>query len=161
MYRSLYYGASCHFTGIAASGYTFSRWSGHADCVDGSVTMNTNKTAPRYFHTDHCPKPQANRQHGSHRQPPPAPVRESVTSSRQDQLQTIVSAISLVELRHSHSGLLIPARFLGWSGDADAPMNVTMNSSKSCTATLLVDGYFINVILKGNGKGRSPATRLD
>jgi hypothetical protein len=42
-------GATLSLVATPAAGSTFTGWSGHADCTDGSVTMNTNKSCIATF----------------------------------------------------------------------------------------------------------------
>jgi hypothetical protein len=149
-------GASVTLQAVAANGYTFSGWSGHADCVDGSVTMNTNKTCTATFtpRTGQTPKLTVTIVATA---TTAGTGKGVVTSSpagincKTNCSANFSSGTSVTLTATPHSGSV----FSGWSGDADcSDGTVTMNSSKSCTATFTVDGYFINVILKGNGKGQ-------
>jgi hypothetical protein len=114
---------------VPASGSTFAGWSGNADCSDGSVTMNANIACTATFNA----LPQytltiSKSGTGS----------GTVTSSPNGLNCGAICSVNFVS-NQVVSLFAAPATgssFAGWSGNADcADGFVTMNASKSCTAT--------------------------
>lgn len=150
-------GTTVALKAVAATGYTFSGWSGDGDCLDGSLTMNGNKSCTATFTAD-----------------PPA---SSYTLA--------VNAVGVVSPAGSGSGKIVssPAgidcgsncsatfaagtmvalqampdagsTFDGWSGDADClDGSVTMDGNKSCSGSFKIISYTLAASHSGNGKGK-------
>jgi Divergent InlB B-repeat domain len=150
-------GSSVTLTPIAANGYTFSGWSGDADCLDGSVTINTSKTCTATFTAN--------------------PVVATGYVLTVNAVGTITAAGSgSGKIVSSPTGIdcgglcsatfqsgaivtlqAVPAAgstFTGWSGDADClDGSVTMNASKSCSASFKLISYGLTVSRSGTGTG--------
>ncbi len=134
-------GASVTLQAVAASGYTFSGWSGHADCVDGSVTMNTNKTCTATFTpiTVQTPKVTVNILATA---TAAGTGKGVVTSSpagincKTNCSANFASGTSVTLIATPNPGSV----FSGWSGDPDCSDGaVTMDSNKSCVAIFTIN----------------------
>jgi hypothetical protein len=139
-----------------AGGYTFSGWSGDSDCLDGHVTMNNSKACIANFT----------------RIPSQTPtltvnlVRE-VTAAGTGQ-GTVTSSPAGINcgtgcMANFTTGAIVTLKatpasgsvFSGWTGDADCSDGIlSMNSSKSCTASFSIKGNKLNINVRGGGKGR-------
>ncbi|HWP22578.1 MAG TPA: fibronectin type III domain-containing protein [Candidatus Binatia bacterium] len=150
-------GTTITLNAVAASGYTFSGWSGDADCLDGSVTMNAKKTCGATFSAI-----------------PVAPTSYTLN----------VSAVGTITAAGSGSGKIVSSPvgidcgtkcsasfstgtvvalqpvpsagsvFTGWSGDGDClDGSVTMNANKSCSGSFKLISYGLTVSRSGNGDG--------
>jgi hypothetical protein len=159
-------GAVITLQALAATGYTFAGWGGDADCSDGSLTMNANKTCIATFTAN--------------------PVARTSYTLAVNAVGTITAAASgSGKIVSSPAGIdcgskcsaafqsgtivslqAVPAAgstFTGWSGDADClDGTVTMTASKSCTATFIrntvqTSTLTVNVVgtvtTVGTGKG--------
>ena len=151
-------GTGLSLQAVPATGYTFAGWSGDADCLDGSVTMNANKSCTATFTAN--------------------PVVPTIYTLSVSAVGTITAAgTGSGKVVSSPTGIdcgtkcsanfssgsiialqAIPATgstFVGWSGDADClDGSVTMNGSKSCSASFQIISYGLTVSLSGTGAGK-------
>ena len=151
-------GTTVTLQAVAALGYTFAGWTGDADCLDGSVTMNTNRNCTATFTAN-----------------PIAPTTYSLTAAAVGTITTIGSGSG--KIISSPAGIdcgtkcsatfttgtvvnlqAVPttgSTFTGWSGDTDClDGSVTMSASKSCSASFKLISYGLNVSLSGTGTGK-------
>jgi hypothetical protein len=152
-------GTSVTLTATPASGSIFAGWSGNADCSDGSLTMNANKSCMATFNIN--PTPQTYTLDVT--------VIKSLTSTGtgdgtvtstptgincgSDCSESYTSGTSVTLTATPASGSI----FAGWSGDADcSDGSVTMNASKSCAATFNLQPFQIfslSVVKASTGAG--------
>ena len=137
-------------TPTASPGSTFVGWSGHGDCNDGSVTMNSARSCTATFNLS----PVAT-----------STLTVSKTGSGSGTVTTSPAGINCgatctASYRQGTPVTLIPApssgsTFAGWSGDADcSDGSVTMNAARSCTATFnVIPPNTLAVTLSGAGSG--------
>jgi hypothetical protein len=149
-------GTTVTLKAVPVSGYSFSGWTGDADCLDGTITMNANKTCTAIFtvRAVQTPKLTVN----VIAMATAAGTGKGIVTSNPAGITC--SATCSANFTSGDSVILIPSPspgsvFSGWSGDADCSDGVvTMISSKSCGATFIPQGHLLKVLLKGNGKGR-------
>jgi len=122
------YNTSVTLTPTASSGYTFSGWSGDADCSDGTVTMNANKSCTANFSAVQYTLSVSKNGTGS----------GTVTSSPSgiscgSTCSASYNANTTVTLTASPNS---SSTFSGWSGACSGmTCTVTMSAAKSVTAT--------------------------
>ena len=145
---------------VAANGYTFSGWSGNADCSDGSVTMTNAITCIATFTAI-----------------PVAPIAPTSYTLTVNAVGTVSSTgMGSGKIASSPSGIncdsqcsasfltgtvvtlqAVPntgSTFTGWSGDPDcSDGSVTMNASKSCSGSFKLISYTLTVSQSGTGSG--------
>ena len=123
-------GTAVTLTPTAFTGSVFSGWSGDADCADGVVTMNANKSCAATFNELTVYRTLTVTKNGT--------GAGTVTSSPAgitcgaDCFEEYANGTVVTLTPIASSGSV----FSGWSGDADcADGVVTMNANKSCAAT--------------------------
>jgi hypothetical protein len=141
-------------TATAASGSTFAGWSGDADCSDGLVTMNASKTCTATFNL--VPQTFTLGINLVKSITAAGAGNGSVTSSPAgincgtDCSEAYASGTSVKLTATPAAG----STFTGWTGDPDCSDGyVTMNVSKTCTATfnLTVQNFSLSVAKTGAG----------
>ena len=137
-------------TPAADPGSTFTGWSGDADCVDGSVTMDAAKSCTAAFTLDTYTLTVSTAGTGS----------GTVTSSP---VGIDCGADCTQDYDYNTVVTLTPAAdpdstFTGWSGDADCTDgSVTMDAAKSCSAGFALETHLLTVD-KENGTGSGQVT---
>jgi hypothetical protein len=120
-------------TATPAAGSTFAGWSGNSDCTDGSVTMNASKSCTATFNVQQYTLTVTKAGTGS------GTVISWPTGldCGTDCSESYLSATAVTLFPSPAPGSV----FAGWSGNSDCTDgSVTMNASKSCTATFNYTG---------------------
>jgi hypothetical protein len=133
-------------TATPAGGSTFGGWSGDADCSDGTVTMSATRSCTATFNTLSYALSVSKTGTGSGTVTSnPAGINCGADCSESYASGTVVA------LTATPAG---GSTFGGWSGDADcSDGSVTMNASRSCTATFDTQAYALTVSRLGTGSG--------
>ncbi len=139
-------GTSVTITNSANTGYMFSNWSGNADCLDGSVTMNVSMTCTATFklQTNNLTVNKAGNGTGTIISSPTGincgtDCSESYTRD---------TTVKLTATPGNES------TFDGWGGDADCfDDSVTMDNNKTCTAMFKLKTYNLTITKTGTGSG--------
>jgi Divergent InlB B-repeat domain len=152
-------GTVVSLTATAATGSSFAGWNGDADCSDGSVTMNANKNCIATFNlipqaftlTVNLLKTMTIAGTGS----------GTVTSTPAgincgtDCSENYGSGTSVKLTATPAAG----STFAGWSGDPDcSDGSVTMNASKSCTASFNLTAQTVALSVTKAGSGTVMST---
>jgi hypothetical protein len=116
------------------SGSTFANWSGNADCIDGTVTMNANITCTAVFNLISTYTLSVNRAGTGTGTVTSNPTGINCGSSCSTTLNS-GTAVTLTATAASGS------TFAGWLGNCTATGSVTMTGNMSCTATFNSSGY--------------------
>jgi membrane-bound inhibitor of C-type lysozyme len=133
------FGATATVTATANSGSTFAGWSGPngAECATGSVTMNANKSCTTTFTLNQETLTITQEGNGN----------GTVTGAGTHNFGTTVTVSATAATGST---------FSGWSGPNGAECatgSVTMNASKSCTATFTLQTFPLTVTVLGSGSG--------
>ena len=141
-------------TPSADVGSVFADWSGHGDCNDGSVRMNSNRTCTARFdlqQPDSFALTVAKSGAGS----------GTVTSAPSgincgaDCSETYTDGTVVTLTAAPQTG----STFSGWSGDADCnDGSVTMSAARNCTATFDLQSFTLSVAKSGTGTGTVTST---
>ena len=155
-------GVTVTLQAVAASGYSFSGWSGNSDCVDGSLTINANKSCAASFTANPTNYLLTVNTVG-------------VTSASGTGSGKILSSPAAIDCGSTctatfQSGAAvtlqaIPATgstFTGWSGNSDClDGSLTINASKSCSASFSINSVTLSVTKNGKGKVTSSPSGID
>ncbi|HEY6205549.1 MAG TPA: fibronectin type III domain-containing protein [Chthoniobacterales bacterium] len=154
-------GAVVTLTAAAASGSTFTGWTGAADCSDGTVTLNANTSCTATFQLQTFTLSvnlvknitSSGTGNGSVSSSPAG------ISCGADCSETYSSGTSVNLTATAATG----STFTGWSGACNGrgSCTVSMTSSKSVTATFSPQGADLVVNKNGNGKILSSPTGID
>ncbi|MDC4206852.1 MAG: InlB B-repeat-containing protein [Candidatus Manganitrophus sp.] len=133
------FGAVATVTATANTGSTFSGWSGPngTECATGSVTMNANKSCTATFTLN----------------------QETLTITQEGNGNGTVTGAGTYNFGTTVTVSATAATgstFSGWSGPNGAECatgSVTMNASKSCTATFTLQTFPLTVTVLGSGIG--------
>ncbi len=157
-------GTTVSLQAVPARDYSFAGWSGDSDCLDGSLTMNANKSCAATFTANSTGYLLTTNS-------------VSVVTSAGSGNGKIVSSPAGIDCGSACSvtfqtGVAVtlqatPASgstFVGWSGDSDCvDGSVTMSANKTCTASFKLITYSLTVVRTGTGTGQitSHASGID
>ncbi len=144
-------------TAAAASGSTFAGWSGHADCVDGNVTVNANLNCTATFNVVAAYTLTASviTEHTASGRIVSTPAGIDCGSDCAESY-TAGKAVTLTPVPAANS------KFSGWTGDSDcSDGSVTMNAAKTCTASFALNAVTITIAKKGKGNVVSASSGID
>lgn len=117
-----------------ASGSSFANWSGHADCSDGSVTMNADITCTAVFNLLSSYTLTVTRAGTGTGTVTSNPAGINCGST----CTTILNSGTAVTLTATPAS---GSTFAGWSGNCTTTGSVTMTGNMGCTATFNGSGY--------------------
>jgi hypothetical protein len=139
-------------TATPASGSTFTGWSGDSDCLDGLVTMTANRSCIATFtlnQTGHALTVNISSGLSSEGAGSGSVSSSPIGISCASDCSEVYSSGTIVSLSATPAS---GSTFTGWSGDSDCVDGfVTMNTSKSCTATFKLATTTLNVVRSGDG----------
>ena len=140
-------GSSVTLTATPFSGYTFSSWSGDADCSDGVVTMNSAKSCTANFGTaQYTLTANKNIAAGGTITSNPADINFGATCSYSYNFGTSVTLTAAANIGYT---------FTGWSGggcSGTGTCTVTVSSSQTVTANFSTfSGFSGNVVSSSAG----------
>jgi hypothetical protein len=148
-------------TAVPGTGSVFNGWSGHADCADGSVTINAalNCTATFNLAPSHTLMMSVVNESTAHGTASGRIVSNPAGIDCGSDCAESYPAGRVVALTPMPAA---NSQFAGWTGDADcSDGSVTMNAAKACTARFTLNTVTITVSKNGKGKVVDAAAGID
>src|SRR3989338_3031465 len=138
-------------TATPASGYTFTSWTGNADCTDGSVTMTAARSCTANFSVvQYALTVAISPAGGGSVSSTPAGISCPTTCTANFNSGTVVALTATPASGYT---------FGSWTGDADCTDgSVTMTAARSCTANFSVVQYALTVAISPAGGGSVSST---
>ncbi|MBI4844296.1 MAG: SBBP repeat-containing protein, partial [Nitrospirae bacterium] len=138
-------------TAAAATGSTFTSWSGNADCSDGIVTMDVDKGCTATFTINTYTLTVSLGGTGSGTVTSnPAGISLPGDGTQDYDYGTVVTLTATANTGQTFAGWTVSS---GTCTGTTSPCTVTMDGAKNLTATFNVNQYALNTTLAGTGSG--------